>query len=137
MLGKTVRDLLDGELRGCGNRSHAFEIALILRPPKLQLARLLADRHLGSDVLGQPQSRGLKNRRDRRANDVFSMDGKIRVPTRRNAAAPIAIVPSESYLEHTCEAPLGQRDLGDFDFGVWLTVAVEFANALLGLIAED
>src|ERR1700742_3541395 len=39
--------------------------------------------------------------------------------------------------ESTVGAPLGERDLGDFYFGERLAVAVELADALLRLIAED
>jgi len=80
--------------------------------------------------------RRLKNGGDRRADDVFAVLLVIGVPARRKPRDAIGLVAEKRYLEH-CREPLRQRDLGDLDFGVGLAVAVELADALLGLVAEN
>ena len=100
MLWETPGDLLNGELGGREDRSHALAIALILVPIEGQFARLLSCGDIGVGVLGQSEPRRLENCRNRGANDVGAMVGKVGVPARCQPAAPIAVVPVEGDLEH-------------------------------------
>lgn len=100
MFRKARRDLLDRELGGGDDGSHVVPVALILGPAQLQESGFLSRLHPRSSVLGEPEGRGLENRRYGGADDVLSVVGKIGMPAGREAREAAETVTLEGDLEH-------------------------------------
>lgn len=77
MLRVATSDLVDGEFGRRDNGLEALGITILLRPAQLEPSASLLGRNVGVSELGQAEAGGLKNRRDRRANDVLAMLRKL------------------------------------------------------------
>jgi hypothetical protein len=131
-----VGNFADGKLRGSHDRTQALEIAVALAPVQFEVPRRLPCVQLHARVLRKTEASRLKDRRNGGADDVLAVLREVGMPGCGKAREPLVLVAVEGNVEHGRRC-LGQRDLGDFDFGVRLTVAVELADSLLGFIAED
>jgi hypothetical protein len=100
MLGIATRDLSNCKLGRRGDRPNAFAVAQILGPAQLELAGALTHREVDARMLRQAEASGLENGRDRRADDILAMFGKLGMAASAKPREAIARIAVDSNLEH-------------------------------------
>jgi len=100
VLRETTGDLRDRELRGHDDRLNAFDVSTAVVKHHVELSFLLECGEVSPGVMLESQAGRLKNARNRGADDVLAVLGKIDVTVGRYPGEAIAFVAIKSDLEH-------------------------------------
>lgn len=95
-----ARDLLDCKFRGLYDRAKPFVPTFPRRPSDLQPTGFLLYDEGAMRDLRQAEARGLKHRRNRGADDIVAVVGKIGMAGGGKTGEPVLLVAIESHLKH-------------------------------------
>jgi len=93
-------DLVDRHFRSGHDGAHALEFRVGCAPAQFHLPRALYGCGGDAGVALQPETSGLKNRRNGRADDVLTVLGKVGVTACGKRAKLTAAVAEKGNLEH-------------------------------------